>query len=230
LDFALVAPSWLPVAVMAALVAGISLLQMLFERKRTQALRDIALRLGLTFEGEEWSQESKAPQMESPLFAGKGRPKVRNAMSGNQVGLDTSFFDFIYGSGRRTRSQTVAAFSQDVWLPQFEVGPQDPLHKLGDAVFHKAIHFESDPGFSKRFRLLSVDEEKTRKLFTPGMLSFLESFDPESKWHIEGSGRTLVIYHPGKRVKPEEFPTFMAETTSMAKSFFSLSGIHIPAH
>jgi hypothetical protein len=229
LPYTLVDPSWLPLAAMAALVTVIILSQIFLKRQRTQALTEVALRMGFNFEGEEWSHDSRAPQLETALFEGKSGEKVRNIMSGSGAGLDIRLFDFSYRSGKSSVSQTLAAFSQDVWLPQFEIAPQDMLHKLGDAVFHKAIHFESHPNFSKRFWLVSVDEEKTRELFTPGMLSFLESFDAESKCHIEGSGRTLVIYRRAKKVKPEEFPAFVAETTGIAKAFFSLSGLKKPA-
>ena len=97
-----------------------------------------------------------------------------------------------------------------------------------DRIVHKNIQFQSNPDFSTRFRLRSPEEEKIRELFTPGMLSFLEGLDPNVKWHLEGCGLTLYIYRLEDLVKPEEFPQFVEETTAMAETFFSLSGLRKP--
>jgi hypothetical protein len=226
--YALAVASWSPLAVIAALVTMIILSQKVMEQRRTQALTEVALRLGFTFGGEEWQRSSHTPQLETSLFEGKSNEKVRNIMSGDGAGLEISLFDYSYRSGKHAVGRTLATFSQDIWLPNFEVAPQDTLHMLSDALFHRAIRFESHSNFSKRFRLVSVDEQKTRELFTPGILSFLESFDAESKCRIEGSGRTLVIYCRAKKGKAEEIPAFLADTTGIAGTFLRLSGLHKP--
>jgi hypothetical protein len=224
LNYTIAARSWLPPALIAALVVGLWQLKNILRRKRERKLRDIAQRLGFSFQGEDWVRGTRAPQLETPLFERKNG-EIRNIMTGTREGLAVSFFDYSYGQGRSHRQQTLATFSQDVWLPQFEVSPQVLLGGIASAFLHKKIHFESHPEFSKRFRLVSVDPENTRKLFTPGMLSFLGSFDPKSKWCLEGSGVTLVIYRSGKTVGTEQFPFFVDETIRIAKSFFSLCGL-----
>jgi hypothetical protein len=220
-----------PLVVISALAAVILLLKRALRRKRTQTLADAAHQLGFTFEGQEWGRNTVAPQLETPLFEGKRREAFRNIMSGSRAGLQVSFFDYSYGGGGYGRladgmtDQTLATFSQDVWLPQFEIVPRGTLRGLGGGVFRKGIQVESHPDFSKRFRLLSVEEEKVRQLLTPSVLSFLEGFDSKSKWRLEGFGRTLVIYRPKIRVKPKEFGGFVEETTRMATTFFGLCGL-----
>jgi len=228
---ALAGPSWVPWAAISALAAAILLLKGALRRKREQVLTGVAHQLGFTFEGQEWGHDTPAPQLETPLFEGRRDEVFRNIMSGSRAGLDACFFDYSYGGGgygrlaRGTTDQTLATFSQDVWLPEFEVMPQGTLHGLGGLDFRKGIQVESHPDFSKRFRLLSCDEEKVRQLFTPGLLSFLEGFNSKAKWRLEGSGCTLVIYRPGARVKPEEFLDFVEQTTGMATTFFGLCGL-----
>jgi hypothetical protein len=223
LNYAIAAPSWLAPAVIAGLIGAFVALKSILADKRNRALIDTAQQLGLKFEGENWAPGSQAPQLETPLFEHRTDEQIRNIMSGTREGLAVSFFDYWYGRGKGHREQTLAAFSQQVWLPSFELGPRSIIRGMG-------IHFESHPDFAKRFRLSSVDPEKTRELFTPGMLSFLESFDLNSKWRLEGSGLTLVVYRSGKKVGPQEFLSFVEETTRIAKTFFHLSGLKEPGH
>ncbi|MGD0842416.1 MAG: hypothetical protein ABSA32_14785 [Candidatus Acidiferrales bacterium] len=227
--FAFELPSWWGFAVFGAVFVGIFVLATYLSRKRTQALTTLALQQGLTFEGDKWLTPESAPQLESPLFQGKSGPGFKNIISGKRGGLSCSFVDYSYRSGKNSISQTLATFTQDVWLPQFAVGPSDMLHKFSDALLHKAIQFESDPDFSKRFRLVSPDPDKAREMFAPGLLTFIENLDPAAKWHIEGSGRTLIIYRQGKQVSAEAYPAFIDATTDMAKTFLSLSGLKKPS-
>jgi hypothetical protein len=226
---AIAVPSWLLPALLALAVIAFGSLKFVFRRRRNAALKDTAQLLGLSFEGEDWAHGTRAPQLETPLF-GRKNGEIRNIMTGNREGLPASFFDYSFGQGRSYTEQTIAAFSQDVWLPQFELGPQGILSGIVNAILHKDILFESQPDFSKRFRLASVDPENTRKVFTPGLLSFLESFGGNSKLRLEGFGQTLVIYRSGKTVGLEQFPSFVDETTRIAKTFFSLSGLKESGH
>jgi hypothetical protein len=187
-------------AAIAAIVAGLLAVKHVVGRKREQALRNVAQQLGLSFEGEDWSHGSRAPQLETPLFERKSDEQIRNIMSGHREGLAVSFFDYSYGRGRSHTEQTLAAFSQEVWLPSFELGSKSILRGMSDTILHREIRFQSNPDFSKRFRLASVDPEKVRELFTPGMLSFVETLDPKAGWRLEGSGQTLVVYRRQKKL------------------------------
>ena len=209
-------------AVLIALAVIFAIFRVMSSGRRTKALRDIAHHLDLTIEGEDWRSSSRAPQLESPLF-GKGEEKrFQNIMSGLRGGMTTNFFDYTFRGARSNTSQTVAAFTQDVWLPTFEVAPLGIAGKLSAAASNKSIHFDFDPGFSKRFRLLGPDEEKVRKLFTRRVVSFLEGINSKARWHFEGSDFTLVIYRHGEMVKPADYSTFVQDTTEMAKAFLGL--------
>jgi hypothetical protein len=220
--------SWLfIVAIVAAGVIG-SFVSKAQTRNRTEALRIVAGQLGLTFEGEDWARGPCAPELETPLFDGRSDQTFRNIMSGNRDGLNASFFDFSYGVGKSYVSQTLAAFRQDAWLPQFEMAPRDSVALLNREMLRKQIEFESHPQFAKKYRLLSVDEEKARQVFTSRMLTFFVEDGLHVDWNIEGAGNTLIVYRRGANTKPEDFRGFVEETTRVAKSFFEFSGLKEP--
>jgi hypothetical protein len=209
-------------AVLIALVVVFTIFRILSSGRRSKALRDIAHQLDLTIEGEDWSSSSRAPQLEAPLF-GKGQEKkFQNIMSGLRDGMTTNFFDYSFCGRRSNTSQTVAAFTQDVWLPTFEVAPLGIVGKLSASASNQSIQFDFNPGFSKRFRLSGPDEERVRKLFTRRVVSFLAGIDSTARWHFEGSDFTLIIYRQGETVKAAEFSAFVQATTEMAKDFLGL--------
>jgi hypothetical protein len=222
--------TWWSLAVLAVAIVAVYLVVSFFARRRAKALTDVAAQLGFTYNGDKWLDQKRAPQLETALFLNETHnARFENIIFGNRDGLSCNFFDYSFSMGKSSVSQTVARFTQDVWIPQFAFAPQDILHKVSDTVLHKAIQFESDPDFSKRYRLVSADEEKARALFTPELLSFIESLDASKKWHVEGSGTALVIYRRGKTVRPDEFAAFVEQTTQMAKSFLSCSGLKKPS-
>jgi len=208
-------------------MAALYLVQRTLGRKRAEALTRVAFQLGLRYEGDDWLVGSPAPQLEIPLFEGKAM-QFRNIVSGERDRLTCSFFDYSYTSGRTSVTQTLASFTQETWLPQFALARQDILHKIGDSILHKTIQFESDADFSKRFRLRGADPEKVRELFSPALLTFIESLDPLIKWNIEGSGPTLVIFRLGNKIGPADYPAFVDNTTRIAQTFFSISGLKKP--
>ena len=148
-------------------------------------------------------------------------------MSGAASGMRVFLFDYKYtvggGKSSRTYGQTVAAYCKTgVNLPSFSLQPQGLMHKLWDAVVHKDITFDSNPNFPQRYALFSLEGERTRILYTPALLSFLEGLDPQKKWQLQGLGDTLIIFRGGKKSKPEDFRTFLEETSALAGQFFSL--------
>lgn len=224
-------PDWVPFALAAiALVAVWYVVSGLMARKRTEALAQMALEIGFNFEGTDWNDKQRAPNVGAALF-NKGRDReFRNIMTGSSVGLWTSIFDcsFTVGHGRNSRTirQTVAAFFADrILLPEFEMQPEGVLQKIGDVFVHKDIDFVSHPEFSSRYQLRGPEEERIRQLFSPGLLSFLAGLDQKQKWRVEGAARTLIVYRLGKRVKPEALRGFLEETSSIASTFFSFSGV-----
>ena len=220
-------PAWFRNLVLpAGLVAAVWLFQWLWARRRRDFISDVANRLGLTFEAKDWGTRSSGPQLESRHFAQGYGQSFRNSMSGEREGLSVSFFEHVI-SGRSVHTDTIASFTQSIFLPEFALAQQDVLNKLGDAALHRQIDFSSDPAFSERFRLLGADENRVRELFTPDLREFLGGIEPG--WRIEGSGHTLVMYQNGYVVKPEEFADFVDATTEIAKNFFSHCHLKKPA-
>jgi len=128
--------------------------------------------------------------------------------------------------GKSSVSQTVASFSQDQQLPPFALRPEHFLDRIGDALVHNDIDFDSNPEFSKRYLLKSPDEAGTRRLFTPSLLTYLEQF--QTNWCLEGTGPLLIVYHSGRSVSPSDLPAFLEETSRIARTVFASEGLRKP--
>jgi hypothetical protein len=194
-------------------------------KQRAADLTSVALTLGFNYLGGD---SSRVPQVSTALFHRGGSRRFRNVMDGTYAGYQASVFDYSYtvstGKSSSTYTQTVAAFTQDHSLPLFELRPQGFLDRITDALVHRDINFESHPEFSRRFVLKGEDEASVRALFTPALLSYFEMLPPDKKWHIEGSGFTLLFYQGNSKVPPQEIQSFLEETSVIAKTFFSSSG------
>jgi hypothetical protein len=231
LNFALLEmPDWLPFAIGGVVLVGIVMyINSILVRRRREALTAVSMEIGFNYEGDKWNNQLQAPPLETELFDKGHSKEFRNIMTGSPAGLRASLFDYKYtvGSGRyaHTYAQTVASYANERFsVPKFEMRPRGIWQKITDVFIGKNIDFESHPSFSRRYRLRGPDIEKTRVLFTPALLSFLESLDPTKKWRLEGIGNTLLIYRSSKRVKPADFRTFLEETSSIASQFFSTCG------
>lgn len=225
-------PDWLPISGgIVVVVAALLIAGTILERRRREAMAAVALETGFQYLGKDWGTE--APQLGAPLFRKGHSREFRNIMVGSAGGFRACVFDYQYvtGGGRssQTHFQTVARFTRPgVVMPEFELQPEGVLQKIGDAFVHKDIDFDSHPEFSSRIQLRSPEEQKTREMFSPGLLSYIEGLDQSKKWRIEGIGNTLLLYRSGRRVKPADFKEFLSETSSIASQFFSLAGLKKP--
>ena len=224
-------PVWFRNYLPFGLLLGVFVLfQWLRNRQRGRALSTVANQLGLAFEATDWGSRNSGPQLESPHFGtitARYAQNFRNSLSGERQGFRVSFFDHVVSGRGGGHTDTIASFTQKIYLPTFSLAQEDLLSKIGDAIVHRTIEFTSDPTFSERFRLIGTDEDRIRELFTADMLEFLESIEPE--WQIEASGHSLLIYRYGRTVKPSDFPDFVDETTELAKTFFSHCRLKQPA-
>jgi hypothetical protein len=183
----------------------------------------VAPEIGFKFDGEGWSNPKEAPHLETALFQRRGSKTFRNILSGACGNLRASIFDYAIVQGRTRYTQTVAAFTQDAWCPTFSLQPKGLTQERSEAITHRDLKFDSNPGFSERWQLRGVDEPRLRSLFTSSLLSFLEGLDPAKKWHIEGTSGTLIIYCWKRTVKPADIRAFLYETSTIANSFFALA-------
>jgi hypothetical protein len=142
-------------------------------KKRTRELAEVAQQIGFRFAGNIWSGPSLSSQYKISLLQ-RTRGRFSNVMTGSSGGLQISLFDYTYPVGKSSITQTLATFSQDLPLPLFALRPESFFDRIGDAIVHNDIDFDSNPDFSKRYLLKSPDEAGTRGLFTPGLLAYLE--------------------------------------------------------
>ncbi|MGA2345317.1 MAG: hypothetical protein ABSF93_04885 [Candidatus Sulfotelmatobacter sp.] len=206
--------------VMAAVIVA----SVLYAKKRTRELAEAAQRIGLQFIGTG-SGPSFPPQPKVSMLQ-RTRGRFSNVMTGSSSGLQISLFDYSYPAGKSSVSQTVAAFSQDQQLPPFALRPENFLDRIGDAIVHNDIDFDSNPEFSRRYLLKSPDEAGVRRLFTPSLLTSLEQF--QASWCVEGTGPLLIVYHSGRIVSPSDLPAFLEETSRIARTFFASEGLRKP--
>lgn len=223
-------PSWLPSAAgIVLLIIVIVAVGRIQAKKRTAALALVAQELGFDFRGTVQRDAVLTPHIGTALFERGRSRKFRNLMTGSYAGFRTSTFDYTFTIriGRRsiTYIQTVIAFSKEsAFLPKFDMQPEGVLQKIGDVFVRKDINFDSHPEFSRSYQLRSPEVDKTRRLFSPPLLSFIEGLDRKRKWRLEGLGNTLIVYRLGMRAKPDNYRTHLEQTSSIASSFFSLAG------
>jgi hypothetical protein len=192
-------------------------------RRRTRAMQTAAGQIGFTFEGDEWSDPAQRPKLGTALFQQRNGG-YGNVMTGTAEGLKTSLFDYGFFDPGYKAEQTVAAFSQELWLPLFELRPDSLSDPVRDPNVSGRIEFD----FAERYVLRGPEEDKIRELFNPALTSALISYTPEDHWHIEGMGTTLILYRFGVKVKADDLPAFLQQTSLIASTFFSLCGLKKP--
>lgn len=208
-----------------ALMAVIITASIKYAKKRTRELTEVAQQIGFRFVGKNWSGPPLSSQPRISLLQ-RTRGRFSNVMTGSSGGLQISLFDYTYPMGKSSVTQTVATFFQDLPLPPFALRPENFFDRIGDAIVHNDIDFDSNPEFSRRYLLKSPDEAGTRRLFTPSLLTYLEQF--QTNWCVEGTGQTLIVYRGGRPLSPSEVPAFLEETSGIARTVFASEGLRKP--
>lgn len=205
-------------------VAGIIMLifvgwSFLSAKWRSEALAKVAADLGLTYSADGSGLLSELSHL--PLFSRGRARRIRNLIFGDTDEAELAIFDYQYtvGSGKNSHTyrQSVALMrSRHLQLPQFELKPQGFFHAIGKLFGYQDIEIEQHPRFSKLFVLRGQDESRIRAAFPSTVLSFLEE---RPTTNLEACGHELIYYRQGKRVKPEQIRTLMAEGFSMLQQF-----------
>jgi hypothetical protein len=216
--------------VVGTIVAAIAMTRLFLARKRRQALQSAAVQIGFAFEGDDWTDSKSAPFLDGPFLTAGRDPTFKNIMTGAKDGLRVSLFDYSFttgfGRGSRTTTQTVAAFSRSgASIPSFELRQSGFFDKVGDAFTHKNIQLDSDPEFSKAYVLQGVVPDEVRALFTPSLTSRLVHLDPNTEWHLDGLGDTLLVYRIGRKADPSDLRSFLDHTSAFATSFFGIASL-----
>lgn len=238
----------LAVVLVTAQQTCIFLFRRLRAQKRKQALMAAAQAIGFTFQGDDWNHQPEEHRLGTALFSEGRSRRFNNIMIGTAAGLKTSIFDYSYitTASRSTpkHTQTVAAFSGNLCLPFFVLAPKGFADRIVDAVSHQNVDFESHPDFARRYVLHGTppllfppvptahegdNKIKIRKFFSPDLLTFLQELPPERYgWRVEGCGAMLILYRSDRISLPDGVRSFLDETSSIARTFFSLCGLKKP--
>jgi len=216
-------PLFLFLGIVAAITIPIVMWAIRSARKRTQEFSEVARQLGFRFLGNTWRGPALLPEHKTCMVQ-RTRGQFTNAMTGSYGGLDTTLSDYSYQMGKSSVTLTLACFIQDRRLPPFELRGENIFDRIGEAFVHRDIDFDSNPAFSRRYFLRSPDEARTRNLFTPGLLSYLEQIPAEKKWHVETSGEALVVYQYRQLVNAAEVPAFLDESSAIARTILDAAG------
>lgn len=188
-------------------------------RKRSAALEQASLRLGMTFQLEDETLSTQ-PFFRLPLFRRGHSRRWRDILRGSRGG-EVVVFDYVFtvGGGRSssTYRQTVAALRvAGRSLPEFTLSPETLITRLGERLGMQDIDFESSPAFSRSYRLTGADEAAVRELFKPEALHFFAS---EKGLWVEGAGEWVIVYRRSRRVSPADLPGFLDQAARVSEVF-----------
>jgi hypothetical protein len=191
----------------AAIVATV-----VYERKRTQAVKELAESIGLSFFPH--GDPALVGSLSSfPLFSQGSSRTICNMIHGDTHDVVASLFDykFTVGSGKNksTHHQTVVCIqSSEMHLPVFTLRPEHFFHRIGAVFGIQDIDFPTHPEFSKLFLVQGASEEQIRGLFTPAILSY---FEGKKGIAVEADGRRVLVYRARVREKPAAWLSRMEE-------------------
>jgi len=206
-----------------ALVAVIFFLQRAVERRRTDALREVAPMLGFSFDGASKKPGDAgldATVASFPLFKHGGTARVRHMMRASTVDGEHLVFEYRYrvstGKSSHTVEQTVAAFRRrGARIPLFRMYPENVFSKLGHLLGGQDIDFESNEAFSASYVLKGEDADAVRAFFERQAVVY---FADHRGWSVEGAGEWLIVYRASKREKPEGLREWIDEARQAARA------------
>jgi len=205
---------WLIFGLFLVFVVGLLALAAYQEKKRREALEQVARSLGMSFSAElPEGIRSRLLQAGFELFERGYNRRFYNLLSKQPIdGAEIAVFDYKYtsssGKSRSTYRQSVFwAYCEDLRLPHFRLHPEIALfHGIAKAFGMQDINFESHPKFSRSYLLRGEDEAKVRLRFHPSFLNFLEQHTPCC---AEGSGPQLIVWREYQLVSPEKMADWL---------------------
>ena len=216
-------------AITAAVVGGVfilvgALIAFIFylDRKRSEKIQTIAAGLGFTFRRKPTDADKTLIAGCSLANAGHSRV-MSNILEAAQTNeLQITLFDYAYtvGYGKSSQhyQQTVTRMRTPVLnLPAFALYPETIFWKLGKLFGGADINFPDAPEFSKKFILRGPDEAAIRALFTPTVRQF---FEQQPALTIDAAGNLLFAHRSGRRAKPEELESYVADAKRVLALFF----------
>ena len=197
------------------LVAVVALVARRLEKQRSEALEQVAMRLGLSFHRKHQAI-AREPFTGLPLF-GRGHSRsFRNVASRGDLWV----FGYSYATGsgkqRSTYSQTVAAMRvAGARLPRFQLAPEGFFDRIVSSLGGQDIDLDEDPEFSRRYRLRGEDEAAVRSLFGSALR---QQMLLDEGLCLEGEGEWLVLYRKSRRVAPAEISSFVERVRTLSSA------------
>jgi hypothetical protein len=203
-------------------IGSIIAIAFFFDRKRTQALQDVAEEMGLQFE-KQADELTREITVRFELFQKGRRQKSSNLIYGETNGTGVWIFDFQYVTGhgkqQRTTYQTAVCFSSpQLAMPRFSLYREGFMSRIGNSVFGmQDIDFDTHPVFSKMYVLKGDSDLEIREAFHEDLLSFFETQDKNLR--VEGDGELLLVYRGGRKVKAPAVKEFLIEGFGIFREF-----------
>jgi hypothetical protein len=201
----------------AALLGGLAYWSHQARKKRREALAALAaqMRWSFTPDGDDTLRSIMGGFR---LFAHGHSKRFTNLMRGPGEASNMALFDYEYtiggGKERHTFRQTVLSLNLGGRpLPRFCLRPERAWDKVEAFFGHKDINFDMHPDFSKKYSLRGDDEYQIQKLFTGGLIAFVEGAPGIS---MEGEGSTLLLYRNRKLAKSEDIRAFIEMGSRLA--------------
>lgn len=184
--------------------------------KRRKDLHALAASQGLNF-------SERGPEVSNfghDLFCGGRSKSSENRIQFHTSDYTIDFFDYSYvtGSGRSrsTHRFTVALIQVfKVQVPDFDLKPENFLHKLGELVGFKDIDLPAFPLFSEKYRLTAPDEAAVHMFFTPRRAAW---FEQNHGLRVQGAPGALLFIKKQGLLPVGDWPAFMEEVKSFAVS------------
>ena len=193
-------------------LVAIALVRLMFvrrERNRTARLQEIAEKLGFDFQSkgdDDFFADLEAAGLS--LIGNRRRRKLVNLMRGKSRSILVAIFDYSYvvqsGEHSNVARQTVVSLqSSALELPAFVLAPKTIFHRIGSLFKSQSIEIDGHPVFAKNYLLRGDDAGSIGRMFNDSVLEF---FEQNQSWQMEGTGQTLVLYRPAKRLPTDEVP------------------------
>lgn len=184
------------------------------ERKRVEAVRQVALVMGFAYAEDDTAAPLPAAALGLPLMNRGHSRSAKNVLTGTLADQPAMALDYTYvtgsGKNRATHRQSVAVFLEGGrGLPDFELAPENVFHKIGQVFGYQDIDFGEDEEFSRRYLLRGKDEAGIRGALSGEARAFLTG---NPGWSIQACAGAVALFRAGQRWKPEEVPARLADS------------------
>ncbi|MFC2133819.1 hypothetical protein ACFLTH_04320 [Bacteroidota bacterium] len=210
----------IPALAIAIFFVSIIFIVLYLEKKRTKELESESVKIGFSFTPKADSSFISKIKVFNNFQKGYSH-KAKNIMRGRRSSIGLTICDYRYtvggGKSSHTYNQTVVIADIGQMITGFNMTKKSIFYKIGEKFGMKDIDFDNDPEFSKKFLLKGIDEPAVRKLFSSSVRNFFDS--QNLKYNVEAEGHELVVFTPGKRIKPELMNEHINQTLAVVRLF-----------